>query len=198
MRRGDLASARELVESSHEIHSRNGDWWGQAQTIGTMGAIARDAGDAARAREFLERSVALAGQASGFGWWQGGMLAELAMLSLHVGNTDEAETLALQSMRLAEANRDRPGRIFTVGILATVAAERGDAALAGRLWGVVESEDAGAPLGGWRRHREFCHTRIGRVARPDFDHGQTEGRALTLEDAVSRVLASARQGVPPT
>ena len=45
MRRMELERARELVEASQAIHKRTGDRWGLTQTIGTLGAIARDAGD---------------------------------------------------------------------------------------------------------------------------------------------------------
>ncbi|HUQ82323.1 MAG TPA: protein kinase [Gemmatimonadaceae bacterium] len=191
MRRGDLARARQLVEASQEIHARNGDLWGLAQTTGTMGAIARDEGDAARAHDLLVESVGLARRAGGFGWWEGGMLAELAMISLHARHIDEAEALAVESLARAEAARDRPGRVFDVGILASVAAERGQAALAGRLWGAIETENVGAPLGGWRRHRDACLARIRSVAGDDFDRGYVEGRASTLEDAASIALAAA-------
>ena len=184
MRRGELALAGELVEASHEICDRHGDLWGQAQTTGTMGAIARDLGDPEKATGFLRRSVALAREASGFGWWEGGMLAELAMLSLHANRMDDAEALAIDSLSLAEASHDRPGRVFDVGILATVAAERGDAVRAGRLWAAIENELAGAPLGGWRRHRAQCEIRIRAAAGPDFDRGYSEGRNLTLDEAV--------------
>ena len=89
MRRGELPQARELVEASHEIHKRNGDTWGLAQTTGTMGGIARDAGDAARAHELMLESVSFTREGGGgFGWWEGGMLAELAMLSLQAGRID--------------------------------------------------------------------------------------------------------------
>ncbi len=47
MRRQDLRLARELVEASHVIHERHDDAWGLAQTIGTLGAIERDAGNVA-------------------------------------------------------------------------------------------------------------------------------------------------------
>ena len=193
MRRGELALAGELVEASHDIRSRHGDLWGQAQTTGTMGAIARDLGDPEKAHELLRRSVALAREASGFGWWEGGMLAELAMLALLANRLDDAEALALDSLSLAEVSHDRPGRVFDVGIFATIAAQRGDAALAGRLWGAIENEQAGAPLGGWRRHREQCHVRVRTAAGPDFDRGYSEGRNLTLDEAVALALDSIRQ-----
>ena len=193
MRRGELDLAGELVEASHDIGSSHGDLWGQAQTTGTMGAIARDLGDPEKASEFLRQSVALSREASGFGWWEGGMLAELAMLALHANRIDDAEALAIDSLRLAETSHDRPGRVFDVGIFAAIAAQRGDAALAGRLWGAIENEQSGAPLGGWRRHREDCQVRVRTAAGPDFDRGYNEGRNLTLDEAVVIALDSMRR-----
>ena len=126
---------------------------------------------------------------AGVPWWESGALAELACLSLNTGLLEEGETHARQSLAIADRLRDRPGRIFGVGILARVAAERSQAERAGRLWGAIEGEDAGAPLGGWRRHREACEARIRQAAGRDFDRGYAEGRDLTLDDAVSLALS---------
>jgi predicted ATPase len=188
MRRQELALARSLVETSHEIHTRNGNLRGLAQTTGTLGAIARDEGDPAGAREWIERSIAVARETGGFEWWEQGMLAELAMLALRDGRIDEAERRAMESLTLADSFRDRPGRVFDIGILATIAAERGDQELAGRLWGAIEGEVPGAPLGGWRRHREACEQRVRLAAGPEFDRGYDAGRSLTLDDAVALML----------
>ena len=190
MRRGELAQARKLVDESQTIHDRNGDRWGQVQTAGTLGAIARDAGDSSRAHELILLSANMARETGG-DWWEGGMLSELAMLSLSAGRIDEAEARARDSLTLAEASRDRSGCVFNVGVLATVAAGRGQAELAGRLWGAIEGEQAGAPLGGWRRHRQSCEARIREVAGPDFDRGCVDGRALPLETAVSIAFEAA-------
>jgi len=54
----------------------------------------------------------------------------------------------------------------------------------------IEDEHAGAPLGGWRRHRQTCEGRIRELAGPEFERGCAEGRALTLDDAVSLALAA--------
>jgi class 3 adenylate cyclase len=51
-----------------------------------------------------------------------------------------------------------------------------------------EDEDAGAPRGGWRRHREACKARIREATGPEFERGYTVGRDLTLDDAVSVAL----------
>ena len=122
-------------------------------------------------------------------WWESGALAELACLSLNAGLLDEGESQARESLEIAVRLRDRPGRIFGVGILARVAAERGQHERAGRLWAAVENEDAGAPLGGWRRHRQACEARIRDAAGPEFERGYAEGHGLTLDEAVSIALA---------
>ncbi|MBA2425433.1 MAG: hypothetical protein H0V58_08750 [Actinobacteria bacterium] len=188
MWRGDLERARELVELSDSIHRRSGDVFGLAQTTGTLGAIARDEGDEDGALELVRESASLAREA-GVPWWESGALAELACLSLNAGLLEEGDACVRESLEIAVQLGDRPGRIFGVGILARIAAERGQSKRAGRLWAAVEDEDAVAPLGGWRRHREACEAGIRRVSGPDFDRGYAEGRDLTLDDAVSLALS---------
>ena len=190
MRRSEPERARELVEASHAIHERNDDRWGLTQTIGTLGALARDTGDADRASELIEKSASLAREVA-IPWWESGMLAELAQLSLNAGRLDEAEMLARESLMLADQIPYRGGRVFGVGLFARLAAERGQLERAGRLWGAIESEDIGAPLGGWRRHRQRCEERIREAMSPEFERGYAEGQALRLDDAVSLALAPA-------
>lgn len=189
MLRGDFARARELVEASDEIHARTGDVWGRAQTVGTLGAIARDEGDERTAFELIRQSVTLARDA-GVPWWESGVLAELACLCLQGGRLDEAETHALESLAIANRLRDRSGRILGVGALACVAAGRGERERAGVLWSAVEDEDAMAPLGGWRRHREACEARIRGASGPEFERGRADGASLTLDEVVARALAA--------
>jgi hypothetical protein len=197
MRRGEPDRARELVEASHAIHLRDDDRWGLTQTIGTLGALARDAGDEDRAYALIAESVALAREVA-VPWWESGMLAELAQLALNAGRLDEGEMRARESLALADRMRDRAGRVFGVGLFARLAAERGQGERAGRLWGAIEDEDAGAPLGGWRRHRSRCEERIRAAASPEFELGYAEGHTLTLDDAVSLALAPAPSGFSPT
>jgi hypothetical protein len=189
MRRMEPESARELVEASHAIHEGNDDRWGLTQTIGTLGALARDAGDDARAFELIAKSASLAREVA-VPWWESGMLAELAQLAMNAGRIDEGEARAREALALADRIRDRGGRVFGVGLFARLAAERAHFERAGRFWGAIEHEDVGAPLGGWRRHRQRCEERIRGAASPEFERGYAEGRALTLDDAVSLALAS--------
>lgn len=118
---GDLERARELVEESHAIHARKEEPVTRAfrlgETTGTLGAIARDAGDDERAYALISESAANAREA-GVVWWEGGMLAELAALELNAGRVEEAETRARESLAIADRLHDRPGCVFGVGLLA--------------------------------------------------------------------------------
>ena len=185
--RGDLDGAEKLVKESDEIHRRRENIWGQAQTTGALGAIARDRGDERAALDLVRQSASLAREVDVI-WWTSGALAELACLSLNAGLVDEGDEHARAALAIADSLRDHVSRIFGVGILASIAAERGDAERAGRLWAVVEDEQVAAPLGGWLRHRAEAEERMRKVAGPDFDRGYAEGRELDLDGAVSLAL----------
>ena len=187
MRTGDLARARELVETSQAIHEANADQWGLAQTIGTLGAIERDAGDGPRAYELVARSAELA-ERVGVPWWHAGMLVELAALSLEADRIADAEAKASQGLELARRMRDYGGRVFGVGVLACVAAARDDADRAGLLWGAIEDDRVGAPLGGWIRHRAACEARISAIRSPALEDAVARGRDLSLDEAVELAL----------
>lgn len=189
MVRGDLTRARELVVASDEIHVRRGDVWGRAQTAGTLGAIARDEGDELSALDLVGESAALAREAN-VPWWEGGALAELACLSLMVGDIDAGEQHARDSLAIAVRLRDRPGRVFGVGIFARIAAERGHGERAGLLWGAIENEEPGAPLGGWWRHRRDFENRVRELVGPEFERGCQEGRTRSLDEAVAVALGA--------
>ena len=192
MLRGDLDAARERVETSHEIHGRNPARiprvWGLAQTTGTLGAIAREYGEDVRAEPLLAESARLADEV-GVQWWRGGMLAELAALSLRAGRLDEADDRARRSLTVAVELRDRAGRVFGVGLLAALAAAYGQVERAGLLWGAIETERAFAPLGGWQRHRDACEGLVRRHAGEQLDRARAAGRALELDEAVEYALS---------
>jgi predicted ATPase/class 3 adenylate cyclase len=187
LERGELERARELTEASDELYERSGEAWGRVLTAGVLGAIARDEGDVQRAFALIAEGAALAHEFRVV-WWEGGLLAELASLSLNAGRVDEAEEHAGKSLALADELGDRPGRVFGVGLLACVAAERGEREHAGLLWGSIEEADAVAPLGGWRRHRRECEALISGAAGPEFEQGRAAGRELTLDAAVTLAL----------
>jgi predicted ATPase/class 3 adenylate cyclase len=189
MRRGDLGDARTLVEESQSIHKRHDDRWGLTQTIATLGAIERDSGNLGHAFDLISRSAELSSEV-GVLWWHAGMLIELAALSLEAGRLEDAEVKARESLELANGMHDYGGRVFGVGVLACVAAERGDTERAGRLWGAIEDDHVGAPLGGWIRHRASCQAHIDSSDAPQLAAPLAAGRSMSLDDAVELALAS--------
>ena len=86
--------------------------------------------------------------------------------------------------------RDRPGRIFGVGILARVAAERGSTSAPGgsgplsRARMPVRRSAAGGATGSVRGADPGA-------AGPDFERGYAQGKGLTLDEAVSIALTDA-------
>ena len=173
---GAEISRRRASSSARAMRSTSGtgDKWGLTQTVGTMGAIERDAGNPERARELIAESAALANEV-GHAWWESGMLAELAQLDLAAGRLEAGREAALKSLAMKDEMRDRAGRVFGVGLLARAAAEAGDYERAGLLWGAIEDEDAGAPLGGWRRHRQENEERIRSLPAPSSSPRAPEG-----------------------
>jgi len=124
-------------------------------------------------------------------WWQSGMLLELAALSLAADRIDDANEEARAGLELARQLHDYGGRVFGVGVLATVASARGDPERAGRLWGAIEDDDVRAPLGGWPRHRAACEARLAASSSPVLDGALASGRHLSLDDAVALALGDA-------
>lgn len=110
-------------------------------------------------------------------------------LALNAGRVDEAETLARESLLIADQIGDHGGRVFGVGLFAALASTREQPERAERLWTAVADEDAGAPLGGWRRHRHNLEATIrsklgGAWRSPD------QTNAVTLDDAVTLALGA--------
>jgi hypothetical protein len=104
----------------------------------------RQDGDLARAIELTLESATIAGEVD-WAWWQFLQLHGAAELEQQRGNLDAAERHALAALDLSLSLGNRRSIMLVATKLAVIAAERGDAERAGRLWGAIESnETAGA------------------------------------------------------
>ena len=119
------------------------------------------------------------------------MLLELAALSLEDDRIDEANEMGRAGLELARQLHDYGGRVFGVGVLATVASARGDPERAGRLWGAIENDLVRAPLGGWPRHRAVCEVKLAEWPEPVLEGALASGRHMSLDDAVALALDGA-------
>jgi predicted ATPase len=185
---GDARKARALAEESLQRCRQIGFTKGEAVAEGILGRLMRRDGDGAGALERLERSVELADR-SGFWWWEAWTLVEIAEMLFEHGRPAEAGARARAALPLVARMGDRPGTIYILALLARLAAELDDPVRAGRLSGAIEAEEARAPTGPLEEELdEFARSIRARVSGPEYERGRAEGRALSLEQAVTEAL----------
>jgi predicted ATPase len=184
-RNGDPVRARALCEEGLALQS---DAFNECQVASLLGSIAFAEGRHDEAFELLERSACLAGQIE-FTWWQSSALLHAAEFALRLGRVDEAQRFAREGLELARAIADRQGIAYCLILLAWSAAETGDLAGAGRLWGAVEAEAARGRIGQWEYEREEYERRVLKAESPELDRGRAEGRTLSLDEAVEYALS---------
>lgn len=116
------------------------------------------------------------------------MLQAIADCTLQMGRIDETVAPATRALSLAEQVTDRQSAVFGLAHLACVAAERGDIARAGRLWGAIENEEQLKPIGAWESERDEYAGHVFAHAGPELDEALEQGRRLSLQEAVELAL----------
>jgi predicted ATPase len=189
-RRGEPDAARALADESLDMCRHVAFTKGEAVAVGVLAQIELDAGNEDRGFELLEQSAALA-EESGFWWWLAGTLLELSELLLERGRFLEAESRVREALPLVTRMGDRQRTIFALALFARLAAETGEPERAGRLWGVIEAEEARAPIGAnvWEAERDALAGAIeSRAAGHEFERGRATGRRLSLDEVVEEAL----------
>jgi predicted ATPase/class 3 adenylate cyclase len=189
VRRGDMERVRSLAQESLAAFRQVGFAKGEAQALTSLADVAQAEGDLEGALELLEggRRFAIS---SGFRWWQAGTSARVAALLLDLGRLDDARINAEQALALSSSMHDRSAIVYELGLLAEIGARSGDAGRAGALWGAVEAEATRAPVGRWL-HGPVRFQPSLTDADAGFDQGRSEGRELSLDDAVTFALDGA-------
>ena len=190
VKRGETAAAWPLLEESLRTFRQLDLPRGESQVLSYLGECLYEEGDRARAIELFVESAAIAHEI-GWAWWESGVLAGAAELELELGNLDAAEDHALCSLGLSLGLGDRRRELLTAAKLAAIAAERGDAERAGRLWGAIESAHASKPVRTWDNLREKLEALVLRVDGPAFAQARTEGRLLSIAEAAGLETAPA-------
>jgi predicted ATPase len=184
----DLSHARELLEASMEMCRSRPNPKLEADIVGKLGWVERREGNRERALELFELSAAQCEQV-GFTWMQANAVGDIADMSFELGRTDVAEERGRDAVRLSAEVGDRQLVVFTIGLLARIAAETGQVERAGRLWGAIEAEEGRGPLGQWEHDRAEYATRVLAAVGPDFETARGAGRALLLDEAIDVALS---------
>ena len=183
---GDTVTAWPLLEESLRLFRQLGLPRGEAQVLGYLSDKAYEDGDLALATELSLESAAIAHDL-GWAWWEAGQLCGAARFERERGSVDAAEVHAVRSLELS-LGLGRRRLVFAAAELAILAAERGDAERAGRLWGAVESElSLGPPGGQWEAHHAELERLVLCADGPAFSHAREEGSLMSIGEAAGLV-----------
>ena len=185
---GDYSRAQEIFADSLALRRRLGDKRNVANSLTFLATTALLEGDYRQARALLEEALSLGRELSNL-LVMCAALVNLAVVSLAEGNVEDAGSLAAESLALCTELGDKRTVVECLHALAAVAASEGRPSRCAVLIGAGEA--LRAAIGA--RPSPAAHTVTGRAlanVRADlgeeaFERALGEGRALTLEDAIS-------------
>jgi len=191
---GDHAAARTLYEESLTIRRKLKDTWGIANSLHNLGRVVQRQGDYAAADALLRESLAI--------WRELGDKQNIAMALVNLGFVacnrgvapDSARAFIEESLAIRQELGDKRGIAYALEGFAWLAAQQGQARRAAQLFGAAQAlrETLGAPLPPADRplYDRMVNMAQLRIGEDDFSAAWAEGRAMTLEQAVSRAKTS--------
>jgi len=188
---GDSQRATELYEESIDLFRERGAKLGLAWGLNNLGLVLYSLGDLGRAAKLTEEGVALlrelgAGADTAIG------LCNLGWMALLQNDLGRAADLYEESLLLAWDIGLNPVVLPTLEGYGCVAGAQGEAQRAARLWGAAQSlqEAKGIPRDtDWLEEADACISAVrSGMGEQAWEEALAEGRAMTLEEAVSYAL----------
>jgi predicted ATPase len=179
---GDLGRARALCDESLAADSNP---FNDAQVSRILGSVEWDEGRPDEAIELVDRSARLSGEIA-FRWWQAGSLLQGAEYALLAGRP--VGSRARQGLAISHEIGDRKLCCSGLALLGWEAAEAGDERQAGTFWGAAEAEVERQPFDPLQGDREEYEAHVFAVAGPEFEKACSQGRSMSLDDAVAYAL----------
>ncbi|MFQ5808876.1 MAG: tetratricopeptide repeat protein, partial [Armatimonadota bacterium] len=191
---GDYAGARALLEESLEIKRELGDRRGVAGSLTNLGIVAERQGDYAAAQALLEESLETkrnlgdkVGVASS--------LLNLGVVARSRGDGGRARELFEESLAIRRELGEAPGIAECLEELGGISGAQGEPEVAARLLGASEAlrEAIKAPVPPDDREEYDSDVATVRAAMDEaaFAAAWSEGRAMTMEEAIAYALAEA-------
>lgn len=196
---GDEAEARHLTLRIANAAVRQGD----LERASRLAKAALDAdpqvalavlSEVAFARENAEEGARLAlgaadaASTAGFTWWRGVTLLGASEALLALGQLGKAGAFFPDGLDALRSVHDLVNLPIALGVGAALAAQLGDAARAGTLWGALEAEIDREPRATSVSAREGYEPYLEPVRSDVFEEARLRGRTLSLEDAVAYAL----------
>ncbi|MDQ4077920.1 MAG: tetratricopeptide repeat protein [Chloroflexota bacterium] len=188
---GDILGARALYEESLALQRQLGNQYGVANSLNNLGLISWEQGRLAEARVLLEECLTIS-RALGNKPSMAVTLHILGTIAGDQGDYDRARFLLEESLALRQEMGDKHGLADSLEGFAQLMVATGKPQRGVRLCGAAEiiRETIGAPP---QEAERVHHERYVAVARAQLDESTfatlwTEGRAMTLEQAIAYAL----------
>ena len=189
-RRGDPERTAELYEESIGIFRELGDKHGLAYGLNNLGLVALSQGDLVWAEKLTEESVALLRELGSGGDAEG--LCNLGWMALLRDDLGKAADLYEETLTVAWDIERNPVVLSALEGFACLAGAHGKSARAARLWGASQTLRGGKDVPWDADFLAEADARISVVrsgmGEDAWEEASEEGRAMTLEEAVSYAL----------
>jgi len=180
VRRGSIAEGRPFLRLHLDFVRKGGIAQGIALALSSLAEAARAEGDADEADALLAEALEVARR--GQTLVLPALLERAAHSAFDRGELESAERLYAESVELGVERRRTGTLAAALAGLAGVAAQRGETARAGRLWGAAEHVEA--TYGGWHALEPPPDVR----ADPAFEAAVSTMRLLSVDEAVHAAL----------
>jgi predicted ATPase/class 3 adenylate cyclase len=185
---GDLDTGRAMLWESIAIAREIGDEGRESNALSNLGAFEVGAGHAQQAIELLEQARAI-DERLGNVWGCAVIQANLVAAMLRAGRLDDAYASIRGRAAEIVGLGDIELTIDVVELLASVFAQRGDAARAARLTGTAEAlrEQAGMPIRGPDAEllEEYISVARDLMSTQTWEEHRTAGRARNVQEALA-------------
>jgi len=190
---GDLVQARELIDEGRRRFIELGDDYYTLMANDCLAGVHEDLGDLEQARRLHEDNLSRA-RAQSNRRLISRALGQLALYAGDDGRVEEAVAMLEESVGILRDLDDRLGLADDFGRLARTLAVAGRADTAVRLVSCSEAlyEETGRSVPSWtaKRNEETLAAVSAQLDEADFAAARTEGRSLTLDEAVALALES--------
>jgi predicted ATPase len=185
---GDIERAGRLASDALERIRVRGNRRDEAIALNNLAMVAFAQGDQEDGVRLAHEAAAVA-DSVGFTWWRGVTLFAASEWLIREGDLEAAKAELRDGLTALAAVPDLVNLPGALAASAAVAAGQGDAVRAGTLWGAVEMAGERDPRPTTPQTLREYAPFVDPVRGADFERGRTEGRRLSLEEAVQYALS---------
>jgi predicted ATPase len=187
---GDLERAAQLASEALERNRRRGgDRRDEVLALNNLAMVALARGDREEGVRLAHEAASVA-ESIGFTWFRGVTLLATAEWFVAAREPDEAVDDFHAGLDSLASVRDQVNLPIAIATGAALAAQRGDAAHAGTLWGALEAVAEREPKPTTEQAITEYQPFVEPVRGEGFEQGRAHGRTLSLDEAVEYALAN--------